>query len=180
MGHNGEFWQNVVLWRREWQTTSLFLPWEPYEQYEKAGLELMFLIKSLVFCLSPPHFKDIKNDKNEMNEWKKSIHTVFHCGSQQGSSTGSGAGKPPRHPRLASCLLAGLCGLVFSVPEAKSPHIRELGTPSSDFLTLSCHQQLSWHFRPQGRGGEQRTLPETLLGTPWQADGEVPGIPWNS
>ena len=133
-----------------------------------------------ILPLPPPHFKDIKNDKNEMNEWKKSIHTVFHCGSQQGSSTGSGAGKPPRHPRLASCLLAGLCGLVFSVPEAKSPHIRELGTPSSDFLTLSCHQQLSWHFRPQGRGGEQRTLPETLLGTPWQADGEVPGIPWNS
>ena len=27
---------NVVHWRREWQTTSLFLPWEPHEQYEKA------------------------------------------------------------------------------------------------------------------------------------------------
>ena len=24
-------------WRREWQTTSVFLPWEPYEQYEKAS-----------------------------------------------------------------------------------------------------------------------------------------------
>ena len=30
------FWQNVVHWRREWQTTSVFLPWEPHEQYEKA------------------------------------------------------------------------------------------------------------------------------------------------
>ena len=30
------FWQNVVHWRREWQTTSIFLPWEHYEQYEKA------------------------------------------------------------------------------------------------------------------------------------------------
>ena len=29
-------WQNVVHWRREWQTTSVFLPWEPHEQYEKA------------------------------------------------------------------------------------------------------------------------------------------------
>ena len=35
MGHGGEFWQNVVHWRAEWQTTSLFLPWEPHEQYEK-------------------------------------------------------------------------------------------------------------------------------------------------
>ena len=35
MGHGGEFWQNVVHWRREWQKTSVFLPWEPHEQYEK-------------------------------------------------------------------------------------------------------------------------------------------------
>ena len=28
--------QNMVHWRREWQTTSIFLPWEPLEQYEKA------------------------------------------------------------------------------------------------------------------------------------------------
>ena len=35
-GHGGEVWQNVVHWRREWQTTSIFLPWEPHEQYEKA------------------------------------------------------------------------------------------------------------------------------------------------
>ena len=35
-GHGGEVWQNVVHWRREWQTTSVFLPWEPHEQYEKS------------------------------------------------------------------------------------------------------------------------------------------------
>ena len=28
----GEVWQNVVHWRREWQTTSVLLPWEPHEQ----------------------------------------------------------------------------------------------------------------------------------------------------
>ena len=33
-GHGGEFWHNVVHWRREWQTTSVFLPWEPHEQYQ--------------------------------------------------------------------------------------------------------------------------------------------------
>ena len=25
----------IVHWRREWQTTSVLLPWEPHEQYEK-------------------------------------------------------------------------------------------------------------------------------------------------
>ena len=35
-GHAGEFWQNVVHWRGEWQTTSVFVPGEPHEQYEKA------------------------------------------------------------------------------------------------------------------------------------------------
>ena len=27
--------QNVVHWRREWQTTSVFLPWEPHEQMKR-------------------------------------------------------------------------------------------------------------------------------------------------
>ena len=35
MALGGEFWRNVVPWRREWQTTSAFLPWEPHEQYEE-------------------------------------------------------------------------------------------------------------------------------------------------
>ena len=35
-GHGGDVWQNVVHRRREWQTTSVFLPWEPHEQYNKA------------------------------------------------------------------------------------------------------------------------------------------------
>ena len=26
-----EFWQNVAHWRRQWQTTSVFLPWERHE-----------------------------------------------------------------------------------------------------------------------------------------------------
>ena len=35
-GHGREFWWNVVHQRRKWQTTSVFLPWELHEQYEKA------------------------------------------------------------------------------------------------------------------------------------------------
>ena len=34
MGHGGEFWQNAIHWRKEWQTTSVSLSWEPQEQYE--------------------------------------------------------------------------------------------------------------------------------------------------
>ena len=36
MGHGREFWQNVVHWRKEQQATSVFLPWESHEHYEKA------------------------------------------------------------------------------------------------------------------------------------------------
>ena len=35
MGHNEEFWQNVVHWREKWQITSVFLPQEPHEWYER-------------------------------------------------------------------------------------------------------------------------------------------------
>ena len=31
MGHSGEFYQNMVHCRREWQTTTVFLPWESHE-----------------------------------------------------------------------------------------------------------------------------------------------------
>ena len=30
-----EFWLNAVYWKQKWQTTAVFLPWEPHEQYEK-------------------------------------------------------------------------------------------------------------------------------------------------
>ena len=33
--HGGEFGQNIVHWRREWKTTSIFLPGEFHEQYKK-------------------------------------------------------------------------------------------------------------------------------------------------
>ena len=33
--------KNVVYWRREWQTTSVFLPWEPHKQYEKAKNKIL-------------------------------------------------------------------------------------------------------------------------------------------
>ena len=35
-GHSGDFWQNRIHWRREWQTTSISLLQEPRKQYENA------------------------------------------------------------------------------------------------------------------------------------------------
>ena len=46
-GHGGEFWQNMVHWRREWQSTSTFLPWKPHEQ-------LMLFSCSVVSALCNP------------------------------------------------------------------------------------------------------------------------------
>ena len=39
-GHNGEFWKNDFHWRREWQIASIFLPWKPHKQYEKAKKDM--------------------------------------------------------------------------------------------------------------------------------------------
>ena len=39
MGHSEEFWQNVAYWRRKWQPTPVFFPWEPHEQYEKEKID---------------------------------------------------------------------------------------------------------------------------------------------
>ena len=36
MGHCEEFWQNMVHWKRKWQTTPVFFLREPHKQYEKA------------------------------------------------------------------------------------------------------------------------------------------------
>ena len=35
MGHGREFWQNVIHWRREWQTTPVFWSEESHEQCGK-------------------------------------------------------------------------------------------------------------------------------------------------
>ena len=44
--HGGEFWQNVVHWRRKLQTTSAFLPWYSHEQYEKKKMEWVAILFS--------------------------------------------------------------------------------------------------------------------------------------
>ena len=49
MGHSGEFWQNVIHSRREWQTTSVYSPWGPHELYKKAKNTCRLLVSDLGF-----------------------------------------------------------------------------------------------------------------------------------
>ena len=37
-GHSEEFWQNMMHWRRKWQSTPVFLPEEPHGPYELESL----------------------------------------------------------------------------------------------------------------------------------------------
>ena len=40
-------WHHVVLWRRDWQTISLFLPWKPQENLERKVMTNLSKVKSL-------------------------------------------------------------------------------------------------------------------------------------
>ena len=73
MGHGGEFWQNMVHWRREWQTTSVFLPWEPHEQYEKA-----------------------KRDRTLKDELSRSVGAQYATGDQWRNNSRKNEGMEPK------------------------------------------------------------------------------------
>ena len=76
-GHGGEVWQNVVHWRMEWQTTSVFLPWEPHEQYEK------------------------QNDRILKEELPESVGTQYATGDQWRNNSRKNEGMEPKqkqHP----------------------------------------------------------------------------------
>ena len=52
-GHGGEFWQNEVHWRREWKTTSVFLPWEPHAAAAAKSLQSCLTLSDLMDCSLP-------------------------------------------------------------------------------------------------------------------------------
>ena len=74
----GKFWQNVVYWRREWQMTSVFLPWEPHEQYEKAKNRILKdeLPRFVGVQYAPGDQWRNNSRKNEQMEWKQKQHPV--------------------------------------------------------------------------------------------------------
>ena len=77
-GHGGEFWQNVVHWRMELQTTSVFLPWEPHEQYDKQKDRTLKdeLPSSVGAQYAPGEQWKNNSRKNEKTEPKQKQHPV--------------------------------------------------------------------------------------------------------
>ena len=77
---SGEFWQNVVHWRREWQTTSVFLPWEPqwtiwkgkmtgYWKWSSPGLEVPNMLLEIRGEIAPERTKGQSQSKNNTQLW---------------------------------------------------------------------------------------------------------------
>ena len=60
MGHSGEFWQEVIHWRTEWETTPVYLPWELHELYKKA--------KYMTLKDEPPRSEGVQYATGE--EWR--------------------------------------------------------------------------------------------------------------
>ena len=68
---------NVVHWRREWQTTSVFLPWEPHEQHEKVKRTLKDeLPRSVGAQYTTGGQWRTNSRKNEQTEPKQKQHPV--------------------------------------------------------------------------------------------------------
>ena len=75
-GHGEEVWQKVVHCRKEWQTTSVFLSWEPHEQYEKADRTLKDELPRSVHATGD-QWRNNSRKKEEM-EPKKKQHPVVN------------------------------------------------------------------------------------------------------
>ena len=72
-------WQNVVHWRREWQTTSVFLPWEPMNtmknkkighwKMNSPGLEVPNMLLEISGEITPERMKRRSQGKNNTQLW---------------------------------------------------------------------------------------------------------------
>ena len=66
----------MVHWRREWQTTSVFLPREPQEQYEKAKRQKDELPRSVGTQYATREERRNNSRQNEETEPKQKQHPV--------------------------------------------------------------------------------------------------------
>ena len=78
MGHGGEFWQNVVHWRREWQTTSVFCLENPVSHMKR---QKDMALKDEFSCFVAAQYatgEELRNNlwKNEQMEPKRKQHPV--------------------------------------------------------------------------------------------------------
>ena len=72
MGHGGEVWQNVDHWRREWQTTSVFLPWESMKSMKR------------------------QKDRTLKDELPRSVGTQYATGDQWRNNSRKNEGMDPK------------------------------------------------------------------------------------
>ena len=66
-----------MYWRTEWQTTSVFLPWEPHEQYEKAKRQKTERWTPQVSRYPICYWRGVEKWKNEEMETKQKQHPVL-------------------------------------------------------------------------------------------------------
>ena len=133
-----QFWQNVVHWRREWQTSSVFLPWELHEQYEKKKKksQRVFQIKlvcftatlwSYIFLCSTLKFLELP-----YTAWQgphpPSLYRSCRSGALLGPETSAAAGR-------SSPMLRKVC--IFQ-ELVNSQHPRDQHTHSTDGLCKFC------------------------------------------
>ena len=77
-GHGGEVWQNAVHWRREWETTSVFLPWEPRKNEEMEPKQKQYPVvdvtgdRSKVQCCKEQYCIGTRNVRS-MNQGKLEV-----------------------------------------------------------------------------------------------------------
>ena len=86
-GLGGEIWQNAVHWRREWQTTSVFLPREPHEQYIMWEVEGNFKRTVMQLLRNRQSFSRAPK-KSKNNEWMQFVTSQeetfsSHCGGEK-------------------------------------------------------------------------------------------------
>ena len=80
MGHTGEFWQNVIRWRREWQTSPVYLLWETHEPAVKKSsgcdgipVELFKTVKDDAIKVLHSICQQIWKTHQWPQDWKRSI-----------------------------------------------------------------------------------------------------------
>ena len=78
MDHSGEFWQNVVHWRREWQNTPVFLLWDPVNSMKMQKDTTLDDESAGVHCATGEEQRAITNSsrKNEASGPKQKWHSV--------------------------------------------------------------------------------------------------------
>ena len=86
-GHGGEFWKNVAHWKREQQTTSVCLPWEPHEQYERQmdrtlKDELTRSVGALYATVDQWRHNSTKNEETEPKQKQYPVADVTGDGSK--------------------------------------------------------------------------------------------------